>query len=226
MLTPCHGRGSWLPLSANLAQWPEEDYPRFTKEEFVSTRASAPLADLQKALVDLETNLWIQEDIERLKVQMITVNREYGLWTLSTIDFAFRKSGRLVTGVHSKSQWLSTFGAYPSDWGAVYVLFAAGVVWFVLQVAIVVGEVKEIWETWRRTRDLSKTVQEYVAFWNLVDWTTAVSATVWVVIVLRVMELRSNLVYNVREDSTDATLYELTETIMGFQELLEFNTFM
>ena len=45
----------------------------------------------------------------RLEVSVISFNREYALWTMSTVNFIFNRGGMMTQGYSQRSQWLKIY---------------------------------------------------------------------------------------------------------------------
>lgn len=83
-LTPCHGQGSWVPLGADLrwfrpVEWQEGAGSSGEQvKEYLSSASTVEALQLQ--LENLEKNLWVSEDVERVQLSFLSMNREYGTY--------------------------------------------------------------------------------------------------------------------------------------------------
>ncbi len=167
VLTPCTGY-SWSQKTLDQNELRPVETDERDKVIYLDTSAASTVPDTGRRLMELERNLWIQEDVEKIDVSMISFNREYGLWTMSTVTFVFHRGGLVNKGSTQRSQWLEIYHGANKDW-----MFAYDLIWIFLNIFIFVSEIGEIVGLIKYYRSFDLFIRNYILkFWNLVDWLT------------------------------------------------------
>eukprot|EP00392_Amoebophrya_sp_AT5.2_P006944 g6956.t1 len=238
-LAPCYGND--LDAFANLQ--PENTLSKPVQHHsrrhtvFLPTTVNAGFtstAELQDRVADLEKSLWIGENIRQAQVSFLSLNREYGLWTMTTISFTFRRGGTVLKDIHTQSTWLSPYGGPVYDSTHFYASSAAATpsaalannletallmfFWLGMNFRIFVSEVLDMRSILRDTgRDLKRFAQLYLGVWNVVDWITFASAYVLAGLYYQENALKSELEARIHGLS-DEQLYDLTVEMMDAHE--------
>lgn len=125
------------------------------------------------------TSPWLTEQTQRLEISMATFNAEYGLLTLTGINFFFNRGSSIFKRVELMSSWIDPF-AHPLN-QKVPMLFC-DVLWLIMLIYIVSSEIKDVVHV-IRGREQGQSwywalVEDYISFWNVVDWVTVIISAV------------------------------------------------
>lgn len=112
---------------------------------------------------------WLDELTERVQVGFIMYNFEYGLYSYVTCDWFFNRGGKIHKMIHVQSSWASLF---TGTFWEVAVMLACDFIWLLALTYILVGEIKEVIRTVHSSKErwYSTLWNDYVGFWNVVDW--------------------------------------------------------
>eukprot|EP00392_Amoebophrya_sp_AT5.2_P004234 g4242.t1 len=181
-------------------------------------------AELQTRIANLETALYLRENVRKVQVSFFSLNREFGLWTMTTVSFTFRRGGGVIKDIYAQSTWLSPYGAGSSEPGAAeddppvttLVLIA---VWVGMNAKMFLSELNEMRQILRETRNLKRFVESYFCIWNVVDWITVLSAGGLVAVFAQEIAGKEALKEKIGVLSDDE-LYEMTMDILQTHEAL------
>ena len=123
---------------------------------------------------------WVTERTQRIEVSMATFNAEYGLLTLTGVNLWIARGGRMRKRVELMSVWVN-FSQFTA--ANVPVMVFAGI-WLVCVCYIFINEIIEIISVIRNaeTRWHRALLEDYLGFWNIVDWLSISVAAVVVVL--------------------------------------------
>lgn len=131
------------------------------------------VAVMQDRLFRMEVEGWLDESTEKVEIAIPLYNAEIGLHTLFTINCFFSRGG---------SMWkqmlpLSSFAV----WWTYYIYMVYDMIWFIGLFFIIRNELGEImWYCkYKRCIDIW---EEYVGFWNMVDWASVIMGLAIVVL--------------------------------------------
>ncbi|CAD7949535.1 unnamed protein product [Amoebophrya sp. A120] len=231
-LTPCYGQGDFPTLQQHLAISKPVESP--AKTVFLPTDFASPgspyssTAEVQTAIGDLEKNLWITENVKQVQISFLSLNREFGLWTMTTISFTFRRGGQVLKDIYQQSTWLN----FPMGNAQPELLTSLNLLWLAMNCYIFLQEVTEIAKILKETRSLSRFSQKYFGLWNVVDWLTVFSACsligFYFYLNTFVMDLKTNFssLTTGSNSLTNEKLYDLTLNIMTHQNELVFCSYL
>ncbi|CAD7940897.1 unnamed protein product [Amoebophrya sp. A25] len=144
------------------------------KSVFLPTGGTSSTASLQTLVADLEKNSWIQPNARTVQVSFLTLNREYALWTMTTVSFTFRRGGLVLKDIYQQSQWLNWYGHSRANENS---LIALHVVWLTMNCYILLQELAEIHRIVHQVQSFRKFAGRYfTSLWNVVDWLTVITA--------------------------------------------------
>jgi len=112
---------------------------------------------------------WLDEQTQRIEIGFVSYNAEYGLLSLSTVNFFFSRGGRIHKFVFCQSVWLNQYAGYYMEVG---IMVLCDAVWMFILTQVFFSEVLEMVAVVRAStaRWYKSIWQDYVAFWNTVDW--------------------------------------------------------
>jgi len=167
---------------------------------------------------------WLDEQTQRVEVAFVMFNFEYGLYSLVSANFFFNRGGRISKLVHVQSSWASQFSG--SFW-YVAVMIACDLVWVLSLTYILFGELKEIVHVIHTTKErwYKAVWNDYVAFWNTVDWISILAAFSVVVCFIRLFICTSDVNQAFEGiaalDVATVTRASYTESLEDFMDLVE-----
>lgn len=138
---------------------------------------------------------WLDEQAQRIEVGMASYNSEYGLVTLTAVNFWFSRGGRIHKRVELMSSWIYFSQPIADNFS---VLFFASI-WVISLVYIMIKETKEIYHVMRypQHKGIFKNLwEEYMHFWNVVDWVSIVVAIAIVILFLMLTMKTTGLHYS------------------------------
>jgi hypothetical protein len=156
--------------------------------------AVKPLDQLQKKVIDMEDGCsqlagknascscqscdnhpWVDESTQRIEIGFVSYNYEYGLISLVTANFFFNRAGQISKLVHVQSSWAQPFGG---KFFTVAAMLFCDFVYLAALGKVFVAEVKEIIKTIQSSKEswYKAVYEDYVAFWNIVDWISILCA--------------------------------------------------
>lgn len=121
---------------------------------------------------------WLREDTQRIEISMATYNAEYGLITLTGVNFFFSRGGEIQKRVEMMSSWMDPFSAPLVE---LIPMMICDAVWLIMLVYIMTSELKEIINVIRMGDGphwYHSLRDDYIAFWNVVDWMAIIVAIV------------------------------------------------
>lgn len=123
---------------------------------------------------------WVDEQTQRIELAWVQFNWEYGLYSLVTVNLFFNRGGRIYKLIHVQSAWASQF---TGSWSDLVVMISCDIIWLLSLCYIMVGEVKEVIHVVQTTKDrwYRALLQDYLQFWNTVDWISIAAAILMVV---------------------------------------------
>jgi len=113
---------------------------------------------------------WLREDTQRLEISMATYNAQYGLITMTGINFFFSRGSKIQKRVETMSTWMDPFSAPLAE---LIPMLACDAIWCCMLLFILVTEVKEIVHVIRVGEGphwYNSLKDDYIAFWNVIDW--------------------------------------------------------
>jgi len=119
---------------------------------------------------------WIDERTARIEISMLLFNAQYGAYTYLSVNFMMNRGGHIHAFTHCLSAFVSPFLRPFSE---LVLIIIAGILWIA---ALLYAAVAEIWEIINTVRHSSKRFykslwQEYLGFWNFVDWMSVLVGT-------------------------------------------------
>jgi len=131
---------------------------------------------------------WLTERTQRIEIAVASYNPEYGLITLSGVNFFLNRGSFVFKRVEMMSSWIDLWATPISQ--LVPMLFF-DFIWLSMLLYIVIGESKEIGHIickrgWRRC--LCALYEEYLGVYNLVDWISIISAIQAIVYFILLMQ--------------------------------------
>lgn len=165
---------------------------------------------------------WLTENTQRVEIQMATFNAQYGLMSLTGVNFFFNRGGKVHKHVETLSSWLDLFAR---PWRELLVVLSADFIWLVSLVYIIVVEMKEIVEVLRMgdMRWYQALYVEYVDFWNVVDWLSILVAIVVVSFFVELMlhTSRLNVAFGALVKASTADREAYSHIVIEFYDKLE-----
>jgi len=190
---PAYNELSFQPDSSNAevfsdparVEWMVTDLDNFD-------RMIAQLVDMEDGCAELEAknrtecfckwcqtqdpaSPWLTEQTQRFEVGMATYNSEYGLLTLTGVNFWFGRGGRMWKRVELMSSWVDF--SQPTVNNLALLTFEA--CWIILLLYILINEGKEVIHvianadtTWWQALQ-----EDYIGLWNVVDWISIIVAS-------------------------------------------------
>eukprot|EP00931_Biecheleriopsis_adriatica_P013070 TRINITY_DN11438_c0_g1_i1.p1 TRINITY_DN11438_c0_g1~~TRINITY_DN11438_c0_g1_i1.p1 ORF type:complete len:876 (-),score=181.08 TRINITY_DN11438_c0_g1_i1:39-2666(-) len=118
---------------------------------------------------------WFDERTQRVQIATVSYNQNYGLLSLITVNFFINRGGHIYKVIHAQSAYTSDFGGNIFE---VATMILSDVVWFVMLTYVMVSELKEILAVVKASSAhwYVSIIQDYLAFWNAVDWISIVCA--------------------------------------------------
>lgn len=118
---------------------------------------------------------WVNEMTTRIEISFMSYNAQYGIHCLATVNFYFNRAGHIHKRINMRSSWA---GIEVRDTGTMFVFLTAGFVWAFANIYVFRTEGLEIVGVVRRTgkRWYLSITEDYLGFWNCVDWTSVAIA--------------------------------------------------
>lgn len=190
-----------------------ETFDEFTRQEWLLTELDS-VEELTRALIDMEdgcshavavgaletcrcktcrSNIprqpYIDEQTRRLEIAFITYNAQYGIYSYVGTNLFFNRGGHIHKHVNIMSAWADLFARPIVEFLPTVV---AGSLWGIMLLKITLSELHELVSVmrsahtscWRALRE------DYLGFWNLVDW---VSLTIGCVLVLAFFDYQTKV---------------------------------
>lgn len=171
---------------------------------------------------------WLDEQTERVEIAYIQYNFEYGLYSAVTVNFFFNRGGMIHKLTHVRSVWADSF--HGTFW-ELALMISCDCIWVFSLTYILIQEVKEV----IRVVQVSKfqwytsLYEDYLAFWNVVDWVSILVAyfvvLCWIRLYLAVFDLNAGFEDIAKIDTTflttsaDRTSYE--DQLGSFFDMME-----
>lgn len=117
---------------------------------------------------------WITDQTQRLEVGMASYNAEYGLLTMTGVNYFFTRGGRMRKRIQMSSMWIN----FSMEFDVALVFFE--MIWIFMLLYIVLNEGMEIISVLRHaeTKWYIALQTDYLGFWNIVDWISILVACV------------------------------------------------
>eukprot|EP00928_Gymnodinium_smaydae_P003725 TRINITY_DN11317_c0_g2_i1.p1 TRINITY_DN11317_c0_g2~~TRINITY_DN11317_c0_g2_i1.p1 ORF type:complete len:907 (-),score=114.64 TRINITY_DN11317_c0_g2_i1:119-2839(-) len=129
---------------------------------------------------------WLTEETQRVEIGFASFNANYGLITLTGVNFFFSRGGLISKRVEVMSSWMDPFSRPLAE---LIPLLVVDGIWLLLLLNLFVNEMKEICATYRAAGNKCRAIlDDYVQFWNIVDW---ISFSVAMVVVSFFLQLRT-----------------------------------
>lgn len=131
----------------------------------------------QYRITMMEAANWLDPSTTKVEIAIPVYTGEFGLHTLVNVNFYFSRSGHIWKEVMP----LSAFGEWYLKW--YYILY--DLVWFALLLSLLKTEVLEVLSYIRNSGNPAQALwEEYVNFWNVIDWVSIGSGIFIVVLAL------------------------------------------
>ena len=177
-----------------------ENFQELVREEFLFPDLSS-MAEMTRKLLDMEDGChyaslsggqdsclcnwckvqsplqpWIDERTARIEISMLLFNAQYGAYTYVSVNFMLNRGGHIHAFMHCLSAFVSPFLRPFSE---LVLTIIAAILWIA---ALLYAAVAEIWEMIHTVRHSSNRFyralwQEYLGFWNFVDWASVLVGT-------------------------------------------------
>lgn len=115
---------------------------------------------------------WITDQTQRIEVGMASYNAEYGLLTMTGVNYFFTRGGGIRKQIQMSSMWIN----FSMEFDVALLFFE--LIWLFMLLYIVFNEGKEIISVLRNaeTKWYVALQTDYLGFWNVVDWTSILVA--------------------------------------------------
>jgi len=129
---------------------------------------------------------WLTENTKRVEIQMASYNAEYGLISLTGVNFFFNRGGFIHKRVEIQSSWMDLLAR---PWSELVPMFVVDFIWVISLLYITLSELREIVSTIRSGdgRWYQSLRENYIAFWNVVDWVSILVANIVVAFCLQLL---------------------------------------
>eukprot|EP00930_Biecheleria_cincta_P068429 TRINITY_DN5584_c0_g1_i2.p1 TRINITY_DN5584_c0_g1~~TRINITY_DN5584_c0_g1_i2.p1 ORF type:complete len:887 (-),score=146.00 TRINITY_DN5584_c0_g1_i2:67-2703(-) len=168
---------------------------------------------------------WITDRTQRLEVGMASYNAEYGLLTMTGVNYFFARGGRLRSRIQMSSTWINFSMEFD------FALLFFEMIWILMLLYIVLTEGKEVISVLihAETKWYVALQNDYLGFWNIVDWISILVACVvaaaygnlWWQTWYTHDELGALLDFTGGHEAPDAGREDYSEKIIQFYRLLE-----
>eukprot|EP00928_Gymnodinium_smaydae_P034656 TRINITY_DN24510_c0_g1_i1.p1 TRINITY_DN24510_c0_g1~~TRINITY_DN24510_c0_g1_i1.p1 ORF type:complete len:927 (-),score=195.22 TRINITY_DN24510_c0_g1_i1:129-2909(-) len=118
---------------------------------------------------------WLDEGTERVEISFLLYNAQYGLYSMAGVNFFFNRAGFISKLVHMRSAWAGVETRSTEDF---VIIIIADIVWIcsimnVLRAELVelIGLIRSKNKRWYETIS-----DDYMGFWNLIDWISIILA--------------------------------------------------
>eukprot|EP00930_Biecheleria_cincta_P045279 TRINITY_DN31210_c0_g1_i1.p1 TRINITY_DN31210_c0_g1~~TRINITY_DN31210_c0_g1_i1.p1 ORF type:complete len:927 (-),score=178.82 TRINITY_DN31210_c0_g1_i1:78-2858(-) len=124
---------------------------------------------------------WLDDQTQRIEISFTTYNAHYGMYNLASINFWFNRAGSVHKMVVVRSSWA---GLGVRDPSTLAVISAAGITWILSCLYVTRIELIDIVTMIRSSKKLwyYTLADDYLGFWNCVDWCAILMTTVICVI--------------------------------------------
>eukprot|EP00931_Biecheleriopsis_adriatica_P004589 TRINITY_DN106232_c0_g1_i1.p1 TRINITY_DN106232_c0_g1~~TRINITY_DN106232_c0_g1_i1.p1 ORF type:complete len:1060 (-),score=244.56 TRINITY_DN106232_c0_g1_i1:60-3239(-) len=166
---------------------------------------------------------WLDERTQRIEVGMATYNPEYGLLTLTGVNFWFARGGRVEKRVELMSLWVDfSMPSVPN-----IPLLVCEAVWILSLFYIACNELKEICSIMRNAEHscVRSLQDEYLGIWNIIDWISIVLACVVLYfgadLLVNIMALAEGMQTIIQLDPTSLSRADYTKMVDSFYDDVE-----
>lgn len=120
---------------------------------------------------------WLDDQTQRIEISFTTYNAHYGMYNLASINFWFNRAGRIFKLVVVRSSWA---GLRVRDPFTLAIISVAGILWILSCLYVTRIELTDIVTMIRSSKKLwyYTLADDYLGFWNCVDWCAVVMTTV------------------------------------------------
>jgi hypothetical protein len=118
-----------------------------------------------------ERQPWLDEQVVRVELTFVVYNVVYGLYSYVGINFFFNRGGEIKKFTNIMSVWADLS---KESVGTIISFYGAASIWLFALFYVFIAEVKEMWTVVRTSTDrcYSAIWNDYLAPWNLVDWSS------------------------------------------------------
>lgn len=165
-----------LPLE--LAQSTAE--PQAEKWIWVTT----DLGKMQEDMIELERSGYLSRKTKKLEIAIPTYNAEFGLHTLTRINFWFSRGGHIWKRIIPMSQY--------SDWHDRWYYIVYDIFWLACIAYMIGVELVQI-QLVLRTKGCNAMLTDYFNVWNLIDWASILSGVAIVIVFIASISMRTEM---------------------------------
>jgi hypothetical protein len=118
---------------------------------------------------------WIDERTKRIEISFVVYNAQYGLYGMAGINFWFNRGGHIYKLIVVRSAWAGVLIRRPLD---VAIMLLSDIVWFACVLWVCKGEVRDMIDLIKssKKRWYHTLADDYLGFWNFVDWVSILIA--------------------------------------------------
>eukprot|EP00746_Dinoflagellata_sp_MGD_P085766 gnl/MRDRNA2_/MRDRNA2_33937_c0_seq2.p1 gnl/MRDRNA2_/MRDRNA2_33937_c0~~gnl/MRDRNA2_/MRDRNA2_33937_c0_seq2.p1 ORF type:complete len:966 (+),score=177.31 gnl/MRDRNA2_/MRDRNA2_33937_c0_seq2:160-2898(+) len=128
-----------------------------------------------RAEIDGGSHPWVDETTQRVDIRFASFNPTFGLLSMTSTNFFFNRGGAILKFVDVQSVWVDQWNWPISE---VIPMAICDAIWLLSLLYIFVSESREmIGVVWASKQRFYKSLwEDYIGFWNVVDWVSVVSA--------------------------------------------------
>lgn len=130
----------------------------------------------------LEAEDWLDRQTKKIEIAIPSYNAEFGLHTLSRVNFYFSRGGHIWKRIIPMSQY--------ADWHDRWYYGLYDAIWILCLIYILGVEVIEV-QGVVRSKGCTAVFTEYFHLWNIIDWASVVGGLVIITIFLVSIDMRS-----------------------------------
>lgn len=140
--------------------------------------------DILDKLTKLELSSWLDSDTKKVEISIASYNGEFGVHTLTRINFYFSRGGHIWKLIIPSSQF--------ADWHDRWYYIVYDAIWLCCIAYIAVSEIFEI-QAVVRIKGPRGIWKDYLNLWNVADWTAVVGGLAIVCVFLASIGMRTKL---------------------------------
>lgn len=153
-----------------------------TKQEWVF--AGTDIEETLERMKQLEADMWITRGTRKIEIAIPSYNAEFGLHTLTRVNFYFSRGGHIWKRIIPMSQY--------ADWHDRWYYGMYDAIWILCLLYILGTEVVEV-QAVVRTKGCSSLFSDYFQLWNVIDWLSVLGGVVIITIFLISIDMRTNM---------------------------------
>jgi len=120
---------------------------------------------------------WLNELTQRIEISFVSFNAQYGIYSMTVVNFWFNRAGHIHKFVNIRSTWA---GLGVRDTSVLVVFLGSGMLWMFASLYVFRTEGWEIVDQIRRKHKpwYLTLMDDYLSFWNCIDWVSIVIASI------------------------------------------------